>query len=244
MKRPRHIDRLLKQWPYDPTSLAVRLEKGSDQRDILQMRVDMGVLQLEVVGRPDGAHPHGCESYLEYLKMRELKESDFELSEDECNEVDREFMQMYHRRICWLRLEYYRRAVMDADHTLELMDVSTRHSPDEEWTMTHEEYRPFVWFQRTQALALAELMENGGEAAVQSFNSGLEAIRKIFIEHDIEEHFESDELVQRLEMLRESMRQEYEVGSTLLERLNAAVAEEKYELAAKLRDELARRESF
>ncbi len=244
MKRSRHIDQLLSQWTYDPTSLSVRIVKGADGRDVVQMRVDMGLLQLETTGRPDGVKPEGYDSYLEYLKNRELTSGHFSLNEAECNEVDREFMQMYHRRICWLRLEYYRRAVIDADHTLALMDVSTRLSPDEEWTATHEEYRPFVWFQRTQAQALAELEENGAEAAVQAFNSGLESIRQIFVEHEIEEHFENDELVKRLEGLRESLRHEYEVGSTLLERLEAAVAEEQYELAAQLRDELARRETF
>ncbi|WP_153555706.1 UvrB/UvrC motif-containing protein [Roseimaritima sediminicola] len=242
MKRPRHIDHLLQQWPYDPNSLSVRLVKGADGREVLQMRVDMGLLQLETTGRPDGERPEGHDSYLDFLKARELEKGSFQLSDDQCNEVDREFMQMYHRRICWLRLEYYRRAVIDADHTLALMDISTRLAPDEEWTATHEEYRPFVWFQRTQAHALAELEESGAEAAVQAFNSGLESIREIFVQHDIEEHFENDELVQRLTGLRESLRDEYNVGSTLLERLNAAVAEEKYELAAKLRDELARRD--
>jgi protein-arginine kinase activator protein McsA len=38
------------------------------------------------------------------------------------------------------------------------------------------------------------------------------------------------------------MRREYAVGRTLKERLEEAVENEKYELAAELRDELARRE--
>lgn len=244
MKRPRHIDSLLQQWPYDPSALSVRIIKGADGREVVQMRVDMGILQLETTGRPDGTRPFECTSYLEYLSKREIEEGEFTLTEEECNEVDREFMQMYHRRICWLRLESYQNAVIDADHTLGLMDIATRLSPDEEWTVTHEEYRPFVWFQRTQAYALAELEENGPEAAIQAFNAGLESIRQIFIQHEIEEHFETDELVQRLEGLREALRKEYSVGSTLVERLDAAVAEEKYELAAKLRDELARRDAI
>lgn len=242
MKRIRHIDHILKHWSYDPSTVSVRMVKGADGRDVVQMRIEMGLLQLEVVGRPDGSEPEGYESYLDFLKHRELNEGEFELTPAECMEVDREFMQMYHRRICWLGLEFYRRAVIDADHTLELMSMATRHSPDEDWTATHEDYRPFVWYQRTQAFALAELEENGPEEAIQAFNAGLEEIRKIFAAQEMEEHFETDELVQRLAGLRESLRQEYSVGSTLSERLEAAVAEEKYELAAKLRDELARRE--
>lgn len=243
MKRAQHLDHLLGQWTFDPTALSVRMVKGKDGRDVIQMRVDMGILQMETTGRPDGAQPEGFESYLDYLKHRELNDDAFQLTESECNEVDREFMQMYHRRICWLRLQYYRRAVMDADHTLAMMDISGRHASDEEWTMSHEQYRPFVWFHRTQAEALAELEENGAEEAVQAINIGLDAIQEIFVRHDVAEHFASDELVVRLTELRESLRREYAVGRTLRERLDEAVAAEKYELAAQLRDELARREA-
>ena len=38
----------------------------------------------------------------------------FVLSEDQCLEADREFIQFYHRRICWMALENFRRAVADA----------------------------------------------------------------------------------------------------------------------------------
>lgn len=242
MKRPQHLDHLLSQWVFDPNTLNSRMVKGRDGRDIIQMRVDMGVLQMETTGRPDGAQPNGCETYLDYLQGVLLTDPERKLDEGECGEVDREFMQFYHRRICWLRLQYYQRAVMDADHTLRLMDVSDKMSPDEDWTGSHEQYRPFVLFHRTQAEALAKLDESGAEDAVEAINSGLEIIRQFFNRHGAEEHFDEDELVVRLTELRESLRTEYSVGKTLLERLSEAVEQERYELAAQLRDELAKRE--
>ncbi len=243
MKRQMHLDDLLSNWAFDPATLNVRLVKGKDGRDVIQMRVDMGILQLETTGRPDGVQYEEYETYLERLQDKHLKNPEHILTEDECSEVDREFMQFYHRRICWLRLQYYHRAVMDADHTLRLMDISDKMSPDEEWAGTHEQYRPFVLFHRTQAEALGELEENTAEEAVQAINSGLERIRQFFVKHDAEEHFEDDELVVRLVELRESLRSEYSVGQTLKEKLADAVAQEQYELAAQLRDELTRRES-
>lgn len=242
MKRPMHLDDLLNDWEFNPATLNVRLTKGKDGRDVIQMRVDMGVMQLETTGRPDGQPIEECETYLEYLQNRVLGEPDFRINEDQCNEVDREFMQFYHRRICWLRLQYYNRAVMDADHTLLLMDLCEKVSDDEEWNGSHEQYRPFVVFHRTQAAALGALDENSAEQAVQEINLGLETMSKFFVKHDAEEHFDDDELVVRLSELRESLRTEYEVGQTLKERLSAAVEEEQYELAARLRDELSRRE--
>jgi hypothetical protein len=243
MKRTMHLDDLLKEWEFNPHTLNVRLVKGKDERDVIQMRVDMGILQLEVSGRPDGELVEGCPSYLEFLQEKLLEEPEMVLDEDQCMEVDREFMQFYHRRICWLRLQYYNRAVMDADHTLRLMDISERVSPDEEWTRSHEQYRPFVLFHRTQAAALGALEEDeSGEEAVQAINSGLETMRGFFVKHEADDHFEDDELVVRLIDLRETLRSEYEVGQTLREKLRHAVESEQYELAAKLRDELNRRE--
>ena len=242
MKRSEHLDDMLSKWPFDPNLLNVRLVKGRDGRDVIQMRIDMGILQMETTGRPDGSEVNGYATVLEYLQDRRLSDSEYELDEDDAGEVDREFMQFYHRRISWLRLAYYHRAVMDADHTLQLMDLTTEISPDEEWAQTHEQYRPFVLFHRTQADALGHLEEDTPENAVQAINTGLETMRQFFLKHDAEEHFEGDELVVRLIELRESLRKEYEVGSTLKEKLAQAVENEQYELAAQLRDELSRRD--
>ncbi|TWT76560.1 UvrB/uvrC motif protein [Planctomycetes bacterium CA13] len=243
MKRSMHLDDLLSRWEFDPSNLNVRLVKGKDGRDVIQMRVDMGILQLETTGRPDGSVFKECETYLDHLQVIALENPDYVLSDSDCGEVEREFMQYYHRRICWLRLQYYHRAVMDADHTLRLMDLSSKMSPDDEWTGSHEQYRPFVLFHRTQSQALGELEDNTAEEAIQAINNGLETIRQFFIAHQAEEHFDEDELVLRLVEMRESLRSEYAVGPTLNEQLRSAVEKEQYELAAKLRDELTRRES-
>ena len=243
MKRNMHLDDLLSNWEFDPHALNVRLIKGNDGRDVIQMRVDMGILQLETTGRPDGTDVEGSATYLDYLQELALEEPDLKLDEDQCMEVDREFMQFYHRRICWLRLQYYHRAVMDADHTLRLMDLCERVGPDEEWNRSHEQYRPFVLFHRTQAAALGALEDSSPEEAIQAISDGLDTINQFFTKHEAEEYYEDDELVVRLVELRESLRSEYEVGQTLREKLSEAVEQEQYELAAQLRDELSRRES-
>ncbi|MCP4095355.1 MAG: DNA helicase UvrBC, partial [Planctomycetaceae bacterium] len=49
MEREQDIDEILKQWPFDPQSVNVRLLESA-QRRVLQMRVDMGILQLETDG--------------------------------------------------------------------------------------------------------------------------------------------------------------------------------------------------
>jgi hypothetical protein len=240
------IDHILSDWAYEPGDVSARLVRAGDGREVLQMRIEMGVLQLEVAGRPDRTRPGGAETYFDYLMALAIHEGDdLVLSDEQCQEVDREFLQFYHRRICWLRLREFRRAVRDADHSLALMDFVRKCSPNEEWTMSHEQYRPFILFHRTQAAALSVLEEKaenqGPERAIEEIGGGLERMRAFFAEHEAEERYDEDEMVQRLSELRESLREHYHVGRTLSERLAEAIAAEQYELAARLRDELAKR---
>jgi len=244
MAKRRNIDQILQDWDYQPGEVAARLVRGQDGRELVQMRIDLGLLQLEVTGRPDGARPNGAETYFDYLLALTVHDGrDFLLTEEQCAEVDREFVQFYQRRICWLALREFSRAVRDADHSLAFMDFVKNCSPDEQWTMSHEQYRPFILFHRTQAAALAGLENKGPEAAIEQINQGLNRMRELFVEHEAEEQFEEDELVTRLDQLRESLRDHYHVGRTLGEQLADAVASEQYELAARLRDEIARRET-
>jgi hypothetical protein len=151
-------------------------------------------------------------------------------------------VQFYHRRVCCLALREFRRAVDDANHTLSLMDFVINWSSDDEYTTSHEQYRPFVMFHRTQAAALASLQESSPEAAIEEINQGLEQLRDLYIKLEVEEQFEQDELVNQLVQMKESLREEYKVGKTLGEQLADAVSAEEYERAAKIRDEIAKRQ--
>ncbi len=241
MNTKKHFDELLRDWSFHPQMLGVRLVKGSDGRDVIQMRVDLGILQMETLGRPDGLRPEGMPDFLSVLLSAERDDDCFEMSEEQCFEADREFVQFYHRRISWLRLQQFYRAVADADHTLALMDVCRDHSPDEDWTMSHEQYRPFVLFHRTQAAALSALDDDQPAKAIEEISNGLESIRAVFEEHDAADAFDDDEMVARLRELSDKLRHDYSQEPTLEEKLDDAVKTEQYELAARLRDELAKR---
>ena len=252
MSRPQNIDELLRGWPYQGDASNVRIVPGDDGRDLIQMRVDMGLLQMETTGRPDGVRPKGSDTFYDHLLGLALEGGSddgpdavgrpFVMDEGQCAQADREFVQFYHRRVCWLQLRRYREAVADADHTLSLMDFCKRHSPDSQWTMSHEQYRPYVLYHRTYGTAMAELEASGAEAAIHSLNQGLSRLRLLFDQYGATEHFEEDELVTQLVELRERLRKEFDVGRTLQEQLNDAIAAERYELAARLRDEIAQRD--
>ncbi len=248
------LGRVLQNWPYVPGEVSVRLVRTARGREVLQMRVDLGILQIEIDGRPDGTRPHGAETYFDYLVEQKLTHGrGFRLNEDQAAEVEREFMQFYYRRTCWLALNDYERAVRDADHNLALLDFVADCAPDEEWLLEHEQYRPFILFQRTQAAALNELEQGNSEGAIEQFNRGIERLRTCLRQYrsqeaplgDLDDDLtaadrEEDEIIVRLIEIREALREQYDIGLTLEERLRDAVEQEEYELAARLRDQIAR----
>jgi hypothetical protein len=237
------IDFVLSQWPFKPGVIAARLIRAGDGRELVQMRIEMGLLQMETTGRPDGEHPGGVDNSLDWLReLARVQGEAFVLNEEQCMEIDREFVQFYHRRICYLALRQFVRAIADAEYTLQLMDFVALHSPNPQWALSHEQYRPFVLFHRIQAAAMLALDERGAEAAIETINRGLGEMREVFVKFGAEEQFDADELVGQLAVMKESLREEYRVGKTLAEQLADAVAAEEYERAARLRDEIAQRQ--
>src|SRR5438045_7679095 len=88
---------LLKGWDYEPGTINVRKIDGLDGKQKLQMRLDLGLLQMELTGRPDGAKPHGCDSLLDYYEdqLREHKKTNgselgFHLTSSECQSLREE----------------------------------------------------------------------------------------------------------------------------------------------------------
>jgi hypothetical protein len=239
------IDNALSDWEYQHGLVQARLVQARD-REVIQMRVDLGILQMETGPRPDGTKPHGFATYFAYLqdqaRAARRTEKEFILSQEQCLEADREFLQFYQRRICWLALGNFPRAIADADHTLAFMDFVRAHSPSEEYTQAHEQYRGFVLFQRTQAAAALEVENKKPEAAIDEIRAGLERLRTFFASFEAEEQMDNDGMVQHLRKIEKSLRGEYKIEATLQEQLDKAVANEEYERAAKLRDALRKRQ--
>lgn len=236
------IDFVLRTWSFKPGVIAARLVLAGDGREVLQMRIEMGLLQMETVGRPDGEHPGGVDTCLEWLEeLARVQGETFVLNAEQCMELDREFLQFYHRRICFLALRKFDRALADTDYSLKLMDFAAAHASDPQWVSSHEQYRPFVLFHRVQAAAMLALEKISPEAAIETINRGLSEMRGVFAKFGAEDGFDDDELVGQLAVMKESLREEYRVGKTLAEQLSDAIAAEQYEQAARLRDEIAQR---
>ena len=247
----RDVDDAIQGWPYDPEpgEVIAREVKAKDGRTVLQMRIELGVLQMEVGGRPDGTRPHGFATYLDYLRYRAAargqspggKSPPWAMSRDHRAAADREFVQFYHRRVAWLSLQRYDRALLDADQTLALMDFVARHGSDEEYIASHERFRGLVLFHRTQAAAALALERRKPEEAIDIVHEGIERLgahhEKWTLEH---EHSDTPNpsLIEQLHLLENEIRKNFAVDKTLREQLDEAVALEDYERAARLRDQI------
>ncbi len=247
----RDLDDVIQGWPYDPEpgEVLARELRARDGRSVLQIRVDLGVLQLEVTGRPDGLRPHGFVTCLEYLRYASTSRSQapgsapasWSMDQEQRDEADREFTQYFHRRRAWLSLRRYDKAVLDADHTLALMDFVRRHGNDEDYIASHEYSRGLVVFHRTQALALLAIERRRPEEAIDALREGMEKLaahQRTWWDNRDNESNESPNasLIDQLRMFEQEVRKNYAVEKTLREQLEEAVAREDYEQAARLRD--------
>lgn len=251
----RDIDEALHGWPYDPRSgeIQAREVKARDGRMVVQVRIELGVHQLEEDGRPDGVRPHGFETYLDYLRHRAAgrgqapggKAPSWTMGAEHCAEADREFVQFYHRRVAWLSLQRYDRALRDADHTIALMDFVVRHGISQEYIGSHERFRGLVLFHRTQAAAALALERRRPDEAIDAVHDGADRIRRHQRtweqENPEEEMVSNSTLLEQLSVLEDEIRKNFAVEKTLREQLDEAVAREDYEQAAQLRDKIRNR---
>src|SRR5467141_3472890 len=86
------ISHILDKWEYHPGQVVVRKFIGKDGQEKIQLRVDLGLLQMNAQGRPDGKRPFGHPSLFEYHQSRLYKhvaandgsDENFKLKPEDC----------------------------------------------------------------------------------------------------------------------------------------------------------------
>ncbi|MBL0927979.1 MAG: UvrB/UvrC motif-containing protein [Phycisphaerales bacterium] len=287
------IARLLNEWPYEPGQINVRVIEGEDGNPKIQMRLDLGLLQMEMTGRPDGQRPSGYESYLEYCEAlldeagpvpsenfdgdegdaddeetvvdspeapggvapaeppgpageepgagtTDAPDAGRELSGDDCRMLREEAVQYYHRYISLLVLGDYQGVIRDTSRNLRALDLCRNHAADEDDREALEQFRPYILMMRHRAVALQAIADNEPKAALWAIDEGLEAVRGAFAAQSRLDEFNESTEVQLLRGMRDELTRKLPASqaSELRERLQKAIQQENYELAAILRDEL------
>ncbi|MBI1388664.1 MAG: hypothetical protein GC154_09480 [bacterium] len=240
------ITPILDGWDYDPEEITVRLVEGRDGRPKVQMRLDLGLLQMNYDGRPDGKRPNGYESLYQYYQHQlEVHRQEaggdqgFFLDPDDCEELSQEALQYYYRYLSLFHLEEYAAVERDTARNLHVFDFVKKYAETEEDRESLEHYRPYVIMMNARAGALLALKEKRQPEAVRRVER---AIRRV------KDHFAGlgkpkaanrcRELIFLKGFLREISRMPLDPVDELRKKMQEAVEREDYETAAVFRDQI------
>ncbi len=236
------LNNLLEGWPLEPGQIRARKIMGRDGREKVQLRVDLGLIQMELNGRPDGERPHGFESLLEYhqAQAKALRDSGkaYFLGEQDLLGLQHEGYQYYHRYISLFQLSDFRNVVRDTKRNLDLFDFVSEHATEDETKWAFEQFRPYVMMMNTRASASLALEDKAVGLALEVIQQGKAEIESFYRKIGQPEWVESSsELAFLDEWLREVEENIPLSPLETMERdLQRAIADEAYERAAELRD--------
>jgi hypothetical protein len=242
------ISQLLESWDYQPGQVVVRKFAGKDGREKLQLRVDLGLLQMNVEGRPDGKRPFGHVSLLEYYQARlyryvaahEGSDDGFALKAEDCAKLQLESLQYHHRYICLLELEDYAGVIRDTDRNLAVFDFVGKHAQPPEIAWSLKQFQPQLLMIQTRARASQALASDDYSSAIQLIEEGIEQIRAFYRESPTPEVAEHSAEIQSLGIWLNEVGAKRPVSARerLENALREAVNREDYERAAQLHAEL------
>jgi len=236
------LNSILNDWPHENGNIKVRKIAGLDGREKLQLRVDLGVLQMETTGRPDGQRPHNCESLLEYHQKRaaraEEKGEAYELTSEQCAELQQEGIQYYHRYLSLFQINDFAGVVRDTQRNLDLFTFVTEHTDRDELSWTLQQFRPYVLMMNTRAKASILLGQGKFAEAVAEIERGRDAIGDFFQDSNFPELVsKSSEIAFLNEWLEEVKAKRPLSKLEIMQReMETAITKELYERAAELRD--------
>lgn len=244
----------LSGWRFETGEVNVRLVPGKDGKPKLQMRLDLGLLQMEMDGRPDGRRPHQSRTELDF-QLRRLKghqrrfgtPDGFALSGRDCQALREESAMFYHRYLSLFVLEHYDEVVRDTQHNINVLDMCNKYGRTERDRYVLEQYRPYIIMMQGRARACQALQAGYAHTSLAYLRGALRSIarffnaiphmdrdqRKALFRHCDEARILNDMIVQIKRQLPP------DPLKMIQKRLHRAVREEQFEQAAELRDQLS-----
>lgn len=260
------IDPIISDWSYRPDEITVRVIEGLDGQRKIQLRLDLGVLQMQFDGRPDGRRIHDASSWFEYHRRRQRDHdaanpdgAPYLLEPEDCAELLREGVQYYHRYICFWHLGFYELCARDTERNLRLFAFVREHARDDRDKLRFDQWRPYVTMMHARAVATPLVELEQWDAAAGVLDAGIRGIERFLEEYNqMNQASQVGELTFLRRWKEEILTKIKSDEGTPLEatmlpvvvdrtaelrsQIELAVVEERYEDAAMLRDELKRLE--
>jgi UvrB/uvrC motif len=237
---------ILAGWEFDPDRIQVRTIIGDDGSEKIQMRIDLGLMQMEMDGRPDGERPEGYESMLDYYEAAQRVAASagdvFSLGPDACAILMREGLQYYHRYLSAFQLERYEVCARDTARNLRLFAFVVQHAVRQRDRIEFDRYRPYVEMMHYRARASDALARQDHRGALELIDGGIRAIRRFLDDYGQQDHEGDCPELQFLLQWRKDLESDKPTGplERLEQQLEVSVKLENYEEAARIRDQIRR----
>ena len=246
------ITKVLQNWDYRLGRVDARRVKGEDGVDKLQLRIDLGLLQMNSQYRPDGKRPYGHPTLLDHFLIRLEKHREknggednaFTINPDECAKLQQEAIQYHHRSICNFELEDFGAVERDTEHILELLDFVQDYAARDEIGQSFQQFRPQTIMMQVRAIGTELLADGNYKLAIAEINAAIDELNLFYTEMGREELVDSSMEVQSLGEWLKDVEKEAAEKKPMTRRekfeykLSTAIEQEDYEAAAKLRDQL------
>ncbi len=246
---------LIDGWECPPGEVRARTVFGNDGAPFVQLRVDLGVMQMFPAGRPDGERCHGLPSACEFI-AHELRVGSNEIAIEDLKELERELAQINYRRLAFATLaedacrdndpstarDFIRNAIQDIDSCLESLELLQQCACDADDQMS---LKPTLVFDRARLLSQQRVVEGNYERAIEDAEAGADELDELLSEFGYdEEQREQDPGVGYLLELGRRLRRDYGIHQTLREQLEQAIENDDFERAAQLHQELQERDGI
>jgi hypothetical protein len=242
------ISHLLEHWDYQPGQVVVRKFTGKDGQEKIQLRIDLGLLQMNAQGRPDGKRPFGhptlFDFYLTRLEQHRAShdgvDDDFTLGPEDCSKLQMESFQYHHRYICLLQLEDHAGVLRDTTRNLKVFDFVEEYAEADELAWSVQQFRPQVLMLQTRAAAAQLLQNEEYSTALKEIEAGIDRIREFYESRSRHEQAANCPEIAGLQhwLTEVDSKRPLSKREQLERDLTEAVGREDYEKAAQVRDAL------
>ncbi|MAG50235.1 hypothetical protein CL621_01180 [archaeon] len=249
------IGPILRSWNPNSEEIDYRKITGEDGKDKIQIRMHgctindtqtsfEGIIQFELEGRPDGIKPYNYNFALDYYKEKlgeyikeHSSDTGFTLDKESCKELSEEGSSVYDRYLFLYQIDDLPNVIKDTEQNMELFKFVGKYASRESDKMKLEQRWPYIL--RVNGVSKAKLYTNKGEydlalLSVQETLGKLEDLDEVYSREFEVEKRTSEKILKNVEKI--IIRTAPSKLTLLNTTLDAFVAMENYEAAAKVRD--------
>ncbi len=194
------LDRLLQVLNLDEDH-PIRILTIEDGREVVVVQPNaFTVSRIYATGRPDGARPHGMDSYYDYFdgKLEKYEEENgtregFELTEEEWQTLFEESFHRYTRYLLFAGIKRWEDVKRDTDMNLSVTNLAREYAPSEIAWQSYQ-YKGYMIMMNSIAKAELSLQEDDPDTALQQIDIGIQQIGEFCGECLREEHGEAENI--------------------------------------------------